>query len=67
MKKRTDRLMAFHIDLAVTLARSHGVAFGARALLEQGISFEIAYRVLLQPHLIRGGRARSACAAHESV
>lgn len=32
--------MAFYIDLAVTLARSRGVAFGARALLEQGTSFE---------------------------
>jgi hypothetical protein len=49
MKKRTDRLTAFHVDLAINLAASHGVATGAAELFRDRISQELARRTLLQP------------------
>jgi hypothetical protein len=49
MHIRTDRLTAAHVDLAINLAVSHGVAAGARALFEYGLSLELARRVLLRP------------------
>ena len=53
MNKRTDRLTATHIDLAVNLAASHGIAAGARVLHEQRIPLDVARRVLLRPWLRR--------------
>ena len=59
MHKRTDRLTALYVDLAINLARSHGVAAGARALFEQGIPIELARRVLLRPGERRGATEHS--------
>lgn len=60
MTKRTDRLTAFYIDLAVNLAGSHGVAAGARMLLQLGLPVELAHRVLLRTQERRGtGATRS--------
>ena len=53
MRKRSDRLTATHVDLAINLAAIRGVAAGARALVEQGVPIEVAHRVLLQPGLRR--------------
>jgi len=49
MHKRTDRLTAFHVDLAVNMAGSHGVPAGAAELFRLGIPLELARRVLLHP------------------
>jgi len=38
MHTRSDRLEALQVDLAINLASSHGVAAGARALCEFGLS-----------------------------
>lgn len=59
MHKRADRLTAFHVDLAISLADVHGVAAGARELCQLGLPIELAHRVLLTPH-VRRGRARPA-------
>lgn len=53
MIKRTDRMTAFHVDLAINMAASHGVHAGARALFESGLSLELARRVLLRPTMRR--------------
>jgi len=54
MIKRTDRMTAFHVDLAINLAGSHGVAAGAREMFRLGLPFELAHRVLLKPRRRRG-------------
>lgn len=59
MIKRTDRMTAFHVDLAVNLAGSHGVHAGARAMFEAGLPIELAQRVLLRPGQRRGTTERS--------
>jgi hypothetical protein len=38
MEKRTDRLTAVYVDLAINVVGSHGLAAGVRALLECGTS-----------------------------
>lgn len=55
MTKRTDRLTAFYVDLAINTAASSGVAARARALFEMGLPLELAYRVLLRPTERRHG------------
>lgn len=60
MTKRTDRLTAFYVDLAISKVASCGVAAGARALLEMGLPLELARRVLLRPALRRGTGAAPA-------
>lgn len=53
MHKRTDRLAALQVDLAINLLASHGVAAAARALYEFGLPLEVAHRVLLYPNCRR--------------
>ena len=60
MTSRSDRLTAAHVDMAVNLARSHGVATGARLLFELGLSLDLARRVLLQPGRRRGAVTTAA-------
>lgn len=59
MNTWTDRLTAAHVDLAINLAGSHGVAAGARALFEYGLSLELARRVLLHPGQRRAAHGRA--------
>lgn len=66
MHTRTDRLTAAHVDLAINLAGSHGVAAGARALFEYGLSLEVAHRVLLYPARRRRAGYLAFIARHSS-
>lgn len=54
MIKRTDRLTATLVDLAINLARAQGAAAGAAALFRLGLPLELAHRVLLRPAERRG-------------
>lgn len=55
MDKRTDRLMAVHVDLAVNIAAAFGMAAGVRSLHEIGAPSPVIQRVLIQ-----GGPRRGA-------
>lgn len=55
MDKRTDRLMAVYVDLAVNVARAFGLSAGVRVLDEQGIPPGVLQRVLIE-----GGPRRGA-------
>lgn len=54
MIKRTDRLTAFYVDLAINTAACHGAAAGAEVLFRLGLPLELARRVLLNPAARRG-------------
>ena len=54
MHNRTAPLTAIQVDLAINLARTRGVATGARELFELGLPLELARRVLLHPGRRRG-------------
>ena len=54
MNKRTDRLTATHVDLAVNVAAAFNLAAGVRALHEQGVSPAIVQRVLIDGGTQRG-------------
>jgi hypothetical protein len=54
MNKRTDRLTATHVDLAVNVAAAFNLAAGVRALHEQGVSPAIVQRVLIDRGPQRG-------------
>ena len=61
MEKRTDRLTAAYVDLAINVVGSHGLAAGVRALLECGAVLEVIERVL-----INGGPRRGATSVKPS-
>ena len=54
MNKRTDRLTATHVDLAVNVTAVFNLAAGVRALHEQGVSPEVVQRVLIDRGPRRG-------------
>jgi hypothetical protein len=49
MTPRTDRKTALLIDAAINAAASHGCINAARELIEQGVPFDVAMRVLTRP------------------
>lgn len=53
MHTRTDLATAAQIDLAINLAAMHGAHAAAAALRAQGVTLELAVRVLLKPWLRR--------------
>jgi hypothetical protein len=59
MEKRTDRLTAVYVDLAINVVGSHGLAAGVRALLECGTSSAVIERVLFNNGPRRGGNGIS--------
>lgn len=60
MTKRTDRLTAARVDMAINLAGIHGVHAGAAELARLGLPIELAQRVLLRPAERRGTSVRAA-------
>jgi hypothetical protein len=59
MEKRTDRLTAVYVDMAINVVGSHGLAAGVRALLECGTSSAVIERVLVNDGPRRGGNGIS--------
>jgi hypothetical protein len=59
MNKRTNRLTATQVDLAVNVAAAFNLAAGVRALHEQGISPAVVQRVLIERGPRRGVRPSS--------
>jgi hypothetical protein len=62
MNKRTDRLTATHVDLAINVAAAFTLAAGVRALHEQGVSPAVVQRVLID-----GGPQRGATSARPGL
>jgi len=58
MEKRTDRLTAVYVDLAVNIASAYGMATGVRSLHECGVAPAVIQRVLIQ-----GGPRRGSTSA----
>jgi hypothetical protein len=54
MEKRTDRLTAVYVDLAINVVGSHSLAAGVRALLECETSSAVIERVLVSSGPRRG-------------
>jgi hypothetical protein len=61
IEKRTDRLTAVYVNLAVNVVASHGLTAGVRALLECGAALAIIQRVLVD----LGPRRRTTSAKPE--
>lgn len=60
MERRTDRLAAVQVDLAVNIALVFGAAAGAMSLLGQGVPVSVLQRVLIEGGPRRGARPASA-------
>lgn len=58
MEKRTDRLMAVQVDLAVNIAAVYGMAAGVVSLHECGVPLPVIQRLLIQ-----GGPRRGSTSA----
>lgn len=56
MDRRTDRLAAVQVDLAVNIALVFGAAAGAMSLLGQGVPVSVLQRVLIEGGPRRGAR-----------
>lgn len=54
MDKRTDRLMAVHVDLAVNIAAVFGMAAGVRSLHDCSAPAAVIQRVLIECSARRG-------------
>lgn len=54
MDKRTDRLTAVHVDLAVNVKTVYGLSAGVRVLQEYGVTPSIVQRVLINGDPRRG-------------
>jgi hypothetical protein len=55
MEKRTDRLTAVYVNLAINVVGSHGLAASVRALLECGTPSSVIERVIVNGGPRRGG------------
>lgn len=67
MDKRTDRLTAVQVDLAVNIAAVFGPAAGVMSLLGQGISPQLVQRVLIEDGPRRGAASTAALSTRASV
>lgn len=50
---RRDKITAIYVNLAINMLDRFGAAPAAQFLFEQGVSFEVAHRVLLRPAMRR--------------
>lgn len=53
MIKRRDKITAIYVSLAINMLDRFGTAPAARFLFDQGVTFEVAHRVLLRPTMRR--------------
>lgn len=56
MKNRTDRITEHILNAAISIRLSRGSLEDTRTLLERGVPFHTAFRVLHQPHRRRNER-----------